>query len=95
MLEGDDMFTTENINAANTILDSYIRSLANINGKTTDSKIMKCVKQVVHNLNELNETNNYFIETMEREELCDFISQAAYLAGLEVAGDITEEWREW
>lgn len=38
-----------------------------------------------------------FIETMEREELAEFIEKAARLAGLEIEDgyDITEEWREW
>ena len=47
--------------------------------------------------NEMNEANGYFIETMEREELADFIDKAARLAGLDIQEDedITEEWREW
>ncbi|UKS27290.1 hypothetical protein LOZ80_38655 [Paenibacillus sp. HWE-109] len=45
----------------------------------------------------MNEENDYFIETMEREELAEFIDKVAQLAGLEVeeGQDITEEWREW
>ncbi len=45
----------------------------------------------------MNEENGYFIETMEREELVDFIDKAAKLAELviEEDQDITEEWREW
>ncbi len=30
---------------------------------------------------------------MEREELYELITEAARIAGLEVEGDITEEWR--
>jgi hypothetical protein len=37
----------------------------------------------------------HFIETLEREELCEYIMEAAGIAGLEFDGDITEEWREW
>lgn len=45
----------------------------------------------------MNEANGYFIETMEREELADFIDKSAKLAGLDIQEDedITEEWREW
>jgi hypothetical protein len=32
---------------------------------------------------------------MEREELCEFITEAAFIVGLETEEDITEEWREW
>ncbi|WP_200792858.1 hypothetical protein [Bacillus massilinigeriensis] len=43
----------------------------------------------------INEDNDFFIETMEREELCEFIIVAARISGLQTDGDITEEWREW
>jgi len=32
---------------------------------------------------------------MEREELSEFIDEAARLMDLESEGGITEEWREW
>lgn len=35
-------------------------------------------------LNKANETQGYFIETDEREELCDFIDKAARSAGYSV-----------
>ena len=58
---------------------------------------LKSVEEVVVAFNEMNENHDYFIETMEREELADFIHQAARLAGLDIheEEDITEEWREW
>ena len=43
----------------------------------------------------LNDNYDSFIETLEREELCEFIIEAASIAGLESEDDITEEWREW
>ncbi|WP_218973875.1 hypothetical protein [Paenibacillus sp. BGI2013] len=59
--------------------------------------MMKAVEEVVVSFNEMNEANGYFIETMEREELADFIDKAARLVGLDIHEDedITEEWREW
>lgn len=56
---------------------------------------MQVVKEVVIKLNELNIEHDYFIETMEREDLYEFIDIAARIAGLESEEDITEEWREW
>lgn len=32
---------------------------------------------------------------MEREELCEYIIEAANIAGLESDEDITEKWRDW
>ncbi|WIY60546.1 hypothetical protein QRY57_22410 [Bacillus arachidis] len=48
--------------------------------------MLECVEKVVVSLNELNEQYDFFIETLEREELYEFI--------VEVEEDITEEWRE-
>ncbi|MEY8348769.1 hypothetical protein AALF16_10730 [Bacillus cereus] len=58
---------------------------------------VECVEKVVVSLSELTELNeqyDFFIETLEREELYGFIVEVAAIAGLEEE-DITEEWREW
>lgn len=54
---------------------------------------MQVVKEVVMKLNELNIEHDHFIETMEREDLYEFIDTAAQIAGLESEEDITEKWR--
>ncbi|WHY61621.1 hypothetical protein QNH42_24140 [Cytobacillus firmus] len=94
MADGDDLFTKENIRAANKVLDSFMKNLTQDSG-LTEKEIKKYVKQVTLKLNKLNEKYDYFIETLEREELCEYIMEAAGIAGLEFDGDITEEWREW
>jgi hypothetical protein len=96
--EGDSLgFTIEDVDKCASVLDEYIDKLQSYNGKATNEEIMECVKEVVLSLNELNKkTDENLIETMEREELYEFIQQAAKLAGLETdETDITEEWREW
>lgn len=95
MDEDDDLFTEENINATNEVLDSYINSLKELKDNPTEEEVLECVKKVVISLNELNENYDYFIETIEREELYEFITEAARIAGFESEEDITEDWREW
>ncbi|HEK9101890.1 hypothetical protein KFD70_11335 [Bacillus pfraonensis] len=95
MNEGDDIFTDENIKETANVLNHYVRDLQNVGEQPAEQEIMKCVENVVVALNELNEKYDYFIETLEREELYEFITEAAAIAGLEVDEDITEEWREW
>lgn len=58
----------------------------------TEVEIMQVVKEVVI---KINDEHDYFIETMEREDLHEFIDTAARIAGLESEEDITEECREW
>ncbi|MDM8148436.1 hypothetical protein [Priestia megaterium] len=94
-MEDDEIFTVENIKATNEILDTYINRLEGSVDKMSEQDILEYVQEIVIGLNELNEQFDYFIETLEREELCEFIIKAANAAGLETEEDITEEWREW
>lgn len=95
MTDGDDIFNLENIEATIKVLDSYIKNLIKLGVKPKKKEIMKFVKEVVISLNEINDKYDYFIETMEREELCEYFIEAANIAGLVSDEDITEEWREW
>lgn len=94
MDDGDDQFTEENIAATEAVLQMYVDGLTHIQEPTDDELIGK-VKEVVLQLNDMNEEYDFFIETLEREELHDFIMGKAHLAGLKTDEDITEEWREW
>ncbi|MEO2224472.1 hypothetical protein BTA37_10070 [Priestia megaterium] len=94
-MEDDEIFTVENIKATDEILDIYMNKLEGSVDKMSEQDILEYVQEIVIGLNELNEQFDYFIETLEREELCEFIIKAANAAGLETEEDITEEWREW
>ncbi|UUZ85866.1 hypothetical protein LJK88_21840 [Paenibacillus sp. P26] len=94
---GDDLFTPERLELSDKLIDKYLNELNLLQGNPDQEKVMASVEEIVISFNHLNEDNDYFIETMEREELAEFIVKAARLAGLEVeeGQDITEEWREW
>ncbi|WP_445738864.1 hypothetical protein [Niallia sp. FSL R7-0271] len=95
LADGDEIFNPENIESTNKVLDAYINNLIKLGVNPKKKEIIHFVKDVVISINELNENNDYFIETMEREELCEYIIQAANIAGLQTYEDITEPWREW
>ncbi|PQP82703.1 hypothetical protein C0Q44_14955 [Paenibacillus sp. PCH8] len=94
---GDEFFTEERLLLSDKALDTFLHQLIALEESKHPERIMKAVEEVVTTFNEMNEANGYFIETMEREELADFIDKAARLVGLEIEEDedITEEWREW
>ncbi|MDT9722821.1 hypothetical protein QVE09_28400 [Paenibacillus sp. ClWae2A] len=94
---GDELFTEERLLMSDQALDTYLHQLIALQETKDSERMMKAVEEVVVRFNEMNEANGYFIETMEREELADFIDKAARLAGLDIQEDedITEEWREW
>lgn len=93
--EGDELFTEESIAESERVLDGFIDGLISLGDTGNEEEIMKLVEKAVTEFNALNEKYDYYIETLEREDLCDFIMEAASLAGLETDEDITEEWREW
>ncbi|WP_091015149.1 hypothetical protein [Paenibacillus amylolyticus] len=94
---GDKLFTEERLLMSDQVLDTYLHQLTALQETKDSERMMKAVEEVVVRFNEMNEANGYFIETMEREELANFIDKAARLAGLDIEEDedITEEWREW
>lgn len=93
--DGDDTFTNENINASEKALNAYIHKINGLGGTPTQKKLLSLVKEVILKFNKFNEKYDFFIETMEREELVEYILAVAELAGLETVEDITEQWREW
>ena len=67
------------------------------NVKHKDSvEINRVVKETVLRLNDLNESGE-FIDTLEREDICLFISKTATEAGLLInpREDLTLEYRTW
>jgi len=94
--EGDDIFTDQNIGLTENILKDYIVRLGELTSKKKASTIYNSVKKIVYSLNTLNDKHE-FIETMEREELCEFINKIVRETGIEIDTkiDLTEEWREW
>ncbi|GHI01349.1 hypothetical protein [Neobacillus kokaensis] len=95
MNDGDDTFTSENINASEKALNAYIQKINCLGDTPTQKKLSSLVKEVILTFNRLNEKYDFFIETMEREELAEYILSVAELAGLKTNEDITEQWREW
>lgn len=97
MIDGDDLFTEDRLLMSDKVLDEYLNKLLLLHETKNQEKIMKAVEEIVIAFNDLNDENDYFIDTMEREELVEFIEKAAMITGLNIEDgeDITEEWREW
>jgi len=79
------------------LLKDYLLTLAELTTQKKAVNIYNSIKKIVTSLNKINDKNDGFIETMEREELCEFINNVVRETGLDIDGniDLTEEWREW
>ncbi len=90
---GSEFFTEENLQISDALLDRYVGKLE---AAKNERDIWKAIEEVVTGFDDLNSSHDYFIETMEREDLAEYIQKAAEAAGLFYDGDVTEEWRsEW
>ena len=96
MAEGDDMFSEESITAVETVLTEYVQRLCEAVHKKNATTVYNSMGKLVKTLNKINDKYG-LIETMEREELCDWLNTLIRKTGLELADnvDITDEYREW
>ncbi|MFI5139947.1 MAG: hypothetical protein ACHQIM_19155 [Sphingobacteriales bacterium] len=91
--DGSDFFTKQAIADSDKLLDDYLSALKK---SKTEIEIWEAIENIVKGFDELNIKHGYFIETMEREDIAEFIQNSAEAAGLKYEGDVTEEWRtEW
>ncbi len=97
MTDGDDLFTPENIGVVETCLLSFLEKIMEHTEKKKAGPIYTSVKRLVQQINRINLDYDAFIETMEREELCEFIDKAVTTTGFIIENDldITAPWREW
>lgn len=95
--EGDSIFNNSNILESEIILDSFIDNLIIAATSKKASSIYSTAKKVTESFNKANQKHKNFIDTMEREELVDFIENAIKLTGFKIDSgvDITEDWRQW
>ena len=96
MAEGDDMFSEESITAVETTLTEYVQTLCEAMQKKNATTVYNSMGKLVKKLNKINDKYG-LIETMEREELCEWLNTLIRKTGLELADnvDITDEYREW
>lgn len=96
--DGLEQYSKKNCKKAETIILDLIDQLEKVAENDFDRK-EELIKQGVLNLNNLNDSlDGSFIETGEREELCDLFDNIADAVGLNVQDyqdGIASKWREW
>jgi hypothetical protein len=97
MEEGDDNFTIKNIEDSKYLLTAFLDNLLVATQQKKASSIYSATRKVTQGFNKLNDKYQSFIETLEREELVDYIHDAIRMTGFKIEPeiDLTEEWREW
>jgi hypothetical protein len=98
---GLEQYTKENCDKARYIFDSLIATLISLGSDAAETKKIAAFEAAVTSLNFLNEElGDCFIETGEREDLCELCNVIAEAAGIDYTnyGDgegPASEWRDW
>jgi hypothetical protein len=89
--------------ATDAALQRFESGLASIDAPS-DADVFGLIKSVVESLNDINGAYDAF-DTIDREELCEFIDDSLTDAGIDVAAlaarrgvdraEITDEWRDF
>lgn len=92
--DGEDYYTTNDIEKCVLILDEFIKKMNESNSKNQG---IDCVKNTILKLNDLNDKcEGALIETDQRESICEIIILTSHEKGYNSKDeDITEEWRNW
>ena len=93
-------YTQEIFNKAKAVFDNYIDQLKTIGQNASTQSKVGIFKTAVLLLNNLNNQIEWFIETGEKKDLCDWINQITIAAGLDPKNyadgeGILDEWRDW
>lgn len=90
-------FNEDILKTADSILNKFLLDMNNLDKTNVTEEIVKReIKKVVLALNDYDKTKP-FIDTGQREDLCEFIDKAIAATGYKLpeTEDYTLEWREW
>lgn len=96
--DGLEQYTPENCNKGEEILSNLVQKLEQTKNLSNDDKV-SFIKSSVLEFNQLNDSlDGCFIETGEREELCEVFDNIADSVGINIQkyeDGIASEWRDW
>ncbi len=74
-----------------------VKALVELGPNPSSRGVLRILKQCIERFNELNERYDGFIETVEREEICDEFREIVHAAGLrgERYDNLADRWRDW
>jgi hypothetical protein len=96
-------WTPEFLDTVDTALEAYETEVARMNAPC-DDEVLATVERVVLALNDA-QGHGHIIDTIDREELCDYIDEVLVRAGIDAdalaarqhltPGDLGGRWRDW
>lgn len=77
------------------IMKETVNQLVELGQKTSKMKRMAVLQACIESFNALDVELDHFIETIEREDICEEFELIQHACGLGEIDDLSDEWREW
>ncbi len=81
--------------ASRRIMRDTVQQLLEIGVTAPESERMAVLQACIERFNSLDEELGHFIETIERDEICEEFEAIVHACGLDAHEDLADEWREW
>ena len=95
MAEGSNSFTEDGLSAFERILREYMSSVHQLSVDAAQEDALLLLEATVKKINGANRAHDHPIDTVEREELVQFLLGALADVLPQAGDDPTEDWREW
>jgi len=77
------------------ILVETIDALIALGSEPTVRARIRILRACIYRFNVLDDQNNHFIATIEREDICEAFDEIVYACGLHECKDLADRWRDW
>ena len=77
------------------IMRQAIDALEALGPEPPEWAVLDVLRRTVERFNELEDETDGFIDTIEREDICERLSDLVHLTGLEGLDELADYWRDW
>lgn len=86
--------SSRGIHASRRIMEQTVRELLNLGTDPSERDRMAVLQRCIESFNEL-DAQLHFIETVEREDICEEFEALVHACGLGRYQHLADEWRDW
>ncbi len=83
------------IRASRRIMSDTVQQLLDLGPAAPESERMAILQGCIEKFNSLDAEMDHFIETVEREDICEEFEAIVHACGLGAHDDLADEWRDW
>lgn len=81
--------------ASRQIMTDTVNELLRLGLVSPESQRMAVLQRYIERFNAIDEEMDHFIETVEREDICEEFERIVHACGLGAHKDLADEWRDW